>query len=182
MVYVFLGTGFEELEALSPVDVLRRGGVEVRLVSVERSRTVTGAHGIPVTADCAVEDIAAVSAGDCLVLPGGLPGVDNLEKSEALSRLLRAGDTAGALLCAICAAPRALGRLGLLDGRRYTCYPGMEAQVRGGTYVGGAVVETPDRITGEGPGAAMPFALAILVRLRGQAAADQVRTGMCFHG
>ena len=182
MVYVFLGTGFEELEALSPVDVLRRGGVDVRLVSVEESRTVAGAHGIPVTADCAVGDITGVSAGDCLVLPGGLPGVDNLEKSEALSRLLREGAAAGALVCAICAAPRALGKLGLLDGQRYTCYPGMETQVRGGTYVGGTVVETPDCITGEGPGAAMAFALAILARIRGKAAADQVRNGMCFHG
>ncbi len=180
MVYVFLAEGFEEIEALAVVDVLRRGGVEVRLVGVD-GELISGAHGIGVKAELPVAAVPADGA-DCYVLPGGLPGVDNLEDSQALCQTLRQAAEKGALLCAICAAPRALGKLGLLDGVDYTCYPGFQAQVRGGRYIGGTVVSGIDRITGEGPGAAIPFALEILARLQGRDVAAQVQKDMCFGG
>lgn len=181
MVYIFLADGFEEIEALTVVDVLRRADVPVRLVYVGSSSLVRGAHGITVRAELPVAD-AAVDAEACYVLPGGLPGVDNLEASERLSQLLQAADRAGALLCAICAAPRALGKLGLLNNVNYTCYPGMESQIAGGYYVGGSTVCADRRITGEGPGAAMDFALQILETLCGPETARTVRRDMCCRG
>lgn len=180
MVYVFLAEGFEEIEALAVVDILRRGGVAVRMVGVT-GELVSGAHGIEVNTELSVEAVSA-DRGDCYVLPGGLPGVDNLEASRVLGQTLRQAAEKGALLCAICAAPRALGKLDLLDGVDYTCYPGFQEQVKGGRYVGGTVISGTNRITGEGPGAAIPFALEILARLRGKHIAAQVQKDMCLGG
>lgn len=181
MVYVFLAAGFEEIEALTVVDVLRRAEVPVRLVYVGEHALVTGAHGITVRAELPLADVP-VDAEGCYVLPGGLPGVDNLEASTALSRLLQNAGQAGALLCAICAAPRALGRLGLLENIRFTCYPGMETQVAGGRYVGRVTVCDGRRITGEGPGAAMAFALQILETLQGPETVQAICKDLCCRG
>lgn len=181
MVYVFLADGFEEIEALTVVDVLRRADVPVRLVYMGSSSMVRGAHGVTIRAEIPIAD-AAVDAEACYILPGGLPGVDNLEANERLSQLLQAADKAGALLCAICAAPRALGKLGLLNGTSFTCYPGMETQVSGGRYIGGTTVCENRRITGEGPGAATDFALQILEALCGAETAQTVRRDMCYRG
>lgn len=176
-VYVHLATGFEELEALSPVDVLRRGGVDVKTVSVTEEKTVAGSHGILVTADLLFSE---ADYDDCemIVLPGGLPGAANLGLHEGLCEKILEFHGAGKYTAAICAAPMVFGALGILEGKKATIYPGMEKELKGAEATGGLVVRDGSVITGKGPGAALPFALELLTLLKGQAAADAVRSGM----
>ena len=124
-VYVHLATGFEELEALSPVDVLRRGGVDVKTVSVMDEHTVIGSHGIPVVADLMFEE-ANYDECDMIVLPGGMPGTKNLEAHEGLMSHVDAFHESQKYLAAICAAPSVFGKYGFLEGRNATAYPGFE--------------------------------------------------------
>ena len=124
-VFVHLATGFEELEALSPVDVLRRGGVDVKTVSVMDEHTVVGSHGIPVVADLMFEE-ANYDECDMIVLPGGMPGTLNLEACEPLMEQVKEFDKNGKYISAICAAPTVFGHLGLLNGKKACCYPSME--------------------------------------------------------
>ncbi len=178
MVYIILANGFEEIEALAAVDILRRGGAETATAGVGH-RNVTGAHAIPVVADMTAEDVTP-RAGDFVVIPGGLKGVENCEASEAVAKLLKAADECGATLCAICAGPRALCRLGLLDGVKITCYPGMDGQMAGAAVCGDSTVAAEKRITGRGPGSAIDFGLAILRAAKGDDAADEVATEMHY--
>ncbi|MDD3118094.1 MAG: DJ-1/PfpI family protein [Victivallales bacterium] len=152
---IVLADGFEEIEAITPIDVLRRMEVEVAVLGLA-SRTVRGAHGITVTADGVLREAVAAEIG-VLMLPGGMPGAKNLRDSEALMALLRRVYQAGGYVAAICAAPIALARSGLIEGRRVTVYPGFENML-GGAVVTGNPTEVDGRIiTGRGPGAALEF-------------------------
>ena len=159
---MFLAEGFEETEALAPVDILRRGGVEAHTVSVAGCKTVTGSHGIPVVADMLLEDIGGFSPFDVLMLPGGLPGAENLKGHKALGEALVAHAGGGGRIAAICAAPMVLGSLGLLKGRKATCYPGFEGHLDGAEHTPRLIVEDGNILTGEGPGAAMPFGFKVM--------------------
>jgi 4-methyl-5(b-hydroxyethyl)-thiazole monophosphate biosynthesis len=179
-VYVFLADGFEDVEALIPVDVLRRGGVEVVTVSVTgESQVVETAHRVQVVADAMFED-CDFSDADLLFLPGGMPGASNLNSHEGVRRALMAQHQAGRRVAAICAAPLVLGGLGILRGKRATCYPGFEQTLEGATYT--AELCTVDGLvtTGEGPAAAFPFAYALLTQLVSQEVSDQIAEGMRY--
>lgn len=178
--YIFLATGFEEIEALATADVLRRCGMEVSLVSILKDRLVTGANGITVAADFVLEGSDYADA-DWLICPGGMPGASNLFECENLTALLKRHASEGGHLAAICAAPAVvLSQLGLLKGRNATCYPGFEdMMVQGGAHPQPArVVVDGNIVTGNGPSSAIPFALKIAELTVGKAAADQVAEGM----
>lgn len=176
-VYVHLATGFEELEALSPVDVLRRGGADVKTVSVMEDRAVVGSHGIEVTADLLFSE---ADYDDCqmIVLPGGLPGAENLLAHQGLCERILEFYRKGKYTAAICAAPMVFGRLGILKEKKATIYPGMEEELSGAKATGDMVVIDGTVITGKGPAAALPFALSLLSLVKGQEAADSVRKAM----
>ena len=133
-IYVFLAEGFEEVEALTPVDVLRRAGLPVKTVSVTGVLTVNGAHGVPVVADMVFEEVKEEDA-EMIVLPGGLPGATNLDAHEGLGKLIMTFAEAGRPLSAICAAPLVYGKRGLLKGKKVTCYPGFEKYLEGAIIV-----------------------------------------------
>lgn len=177
MIYVFLAEGFEEIEALAPVDVLRRGGIEVKTVGVT-GKTVTGAHGIAVSADITVDQIT-LEGLDGIVLPGGMPGTLNLEANERLCELVRQADRKQLLIGAICAAPSVLGHLGVLNGKRATCFPGFEKELTGATVCDGQVVCDGNIITAKGAGAALDFAFALLCFLTDKQTADDMSKAMC---
>ncbi|GAP72233.1 hypothetical protein SAMD00024442_28_6 [Candidatus Symbiothrix dinenymphae] len=172
-VFLFLADGFEEIEASGTVDILRRGGLDVTTVSVAATLQVSGAHGIPVVADALFAEVD-FSGGDLLVLPGGGSGTKNLNAHEGLKNLLKQHAAAGKKIAAICAAPMVLGGLGLLQGKRATCYPGMENTLQGATIADASVVKDGNIITGKGPGYTFEFALALVAELQGQAKADEV--------
>ena len=176
-VVVPLAEGFEEVEAVAVIDVLRRAGIEVICASVSGSRMVTGSHRLSVAVDTALAEVHSADL-DLVALPGGLPGSTTLAASPAVLELLRRVYGQGGLVAAICAAPLALQAAGLLHGRKVTCYPGIEKQLMGAIYTG-QTVECDERIiTSRGAGTALPFALE-LVRALGRAAqAEQLRTGM----
>jgi 4-methyl-5(b-hydroxyethyl)-thiazole monophosphate biosynthesis len=176
-VIVFLAEGFEEVEAVTPIDYLRRAGVEVTTAAVGRSRTVTGSHGIPLLADKTLQDIPPGDPSwDALILPGGLPGAANLAASAGISSRLRAQAEAGKIIAAICAAPAVvLAPLGLLKGRHFTCYPDMETQVGPeAIWTEAPVVADGNIITSRGAGTAALFAKVLIGQLVGEAAADRI--------
>ena len=162
MVYLILGAGFEEAEAIVPCDLLRRAGVEVRLAGIGGT-DIPGSHGIPVHADCAAE-AAELTKADMLILPGGLGGVRSIRGCEPVLCAAREMAQAGKWVAAICAAPSVLAQYGLLAGRRATCYPGFEDRCTGAQMVDADVVTDGQITTGRALGAAIPFALE-LVRL-----------------
>ncbi len=178
---LFLANGFEETEAIGTLDVLRRSGVEVRTVSISDERTVVGAHGVPVVADTVISEVAGEQC-DALVLPGGMPGASNLADSAPLGEMIMRHHAQGKVIAAICAAPMVLGRRGLLEGRRATCYPGFEAELRGATCTGEGVTVSDHIITGRGPAYAFDFGMAIAAALVGGAAADEVAAGLLMGG
>ena len=172
MVYLILGAGFEEAEAIVPCDLLRRAGVEVRLAGIGGT-DIPGSHGIPVHADCAAE-AAELTKADMLILPGGLGGVRSIRGCEPVLRAAREMAQAGKWVAAICAAPTVLAELGLLEGRRATCYPGCEDQMGSAHMVCAPAVTDGKLITGTSAGCAVPFGLALIAALKGQAAAQAV--------
>ena len=180
-VYVFLADGFEDVEALIPVDVLRRGGVEVVMVSVmDDAQLVDSAHGVQLVADALFDD-CDFSDADLLLLPGGMPGAQNLYEHEGLREALLRQNAAGKKIAAICAAPAVvLGQLGILKGRRATCYPGFEALLHGATYTGELCTVDGNITTAEGPAAAFPFAYSLLAMLADEQTSRQVAEGMRF--
>ncbi len=179
MVYLLLGEGFEEAEALVPTDLLRRAGVEVRLVGLKGKR-VTSAHAITVECDCQLQDVEEHEAR-MIVLPGGLGGVNAISADErALGLIQRCADR-GAYIAAICAAPTILARLGLLDRRKAVVYPGMEDQMLSAVVQPGkAVVVDGHLVTGEAAGSAFDFGLKLVELLRGREAAEAVREGVHY--
>lgn len=176
-VFVFLANGFEEIEAITTIDVLRRGNLKVNTVSIYDEKVVTGAHGIPVTADMTFQD-SDFSNGSMLILPGGMPGASNLNAHDGLKNLLSFYFESGKNVSAICAAPLVLGGLGILKGKKVTCYPGFESQLTGAVVTGNPVEKDGTIITGRGPGFAIEFALALVAELQGQAKSDEVAAGL----
>ena len=181
MVYILLGTGFEEAEALVTADVLRRAGLPVSLAGIG-GEYVAGSHGITVRADVAAEDVA-LSEGDTVVLPGGMGGVASIEHSEAAMALAR--EAAGKYrIAAICAAPTLLARAGLLrKGARCVCYPGMEGELSAAGAVprmDRSTVVDGNLITGRGPGSAFDFGLTLVEALAGADAARAVAAGLVY--
>lgn len=173
MVYILLADGFEEVEALTPVDALRRARVDVALVGVT-GMTVAGSHGVRVEADIPLEKLT-LEGCEALIVPGGLRGVQNIKASEPAMRAILAAHRAGKRVCAICAAPTVLAGLGILDGRRAVCYPGMEDELAGAeAKPGESVVVDGSVITSRSAGTAWDFALTVLSELRGPEAAKRV--------
>lgn len=174
-IYVFLTTGFEEVEALAAVDVLRRAGLNVKTVSVESSRQVVASHRVEVTADLLFGE-ADFGDAELLVLPGG---TTRLNEFEQLKKLLLDFDKTGGTIAAICAAPMVLGGLGLLNGKKATCYPGFEKFLTGATLATDRPVVTDGNIvTGKGPAFALEFALTLVEALAGKAKRDEVAAGL----
>lgn len=179
MVYLFLADGFEEVEVIAPVDILRRAGIDVKIVAVKSAtadaggKNKKGAHGVTITAD--LEEDGIGENFDMIVLPGG-PGTHNLEKSTAVQKTIDNAVAQGALIGAICAAPSILGHKGLLRGKKAVCYPGYEKELEGAKVMSSQVCEDGQIITGNGPGAAFAFGLLLVRRLGGDA--DTVKSGM----
>lgn len=178
-IYVFLADGFEEIEALAPVDILRRGQQEVVTLSVNGKLWVTSSHGITVQADLLFEE-ADMSDADMLLLPGGMPGSLNLNNHEGVRQALLSHDALGRRIGAICAAPMVLGGLGLLNGRRATCSPGFEGYLDGATYTHELWTIDGHIITGEGPAATLPYAYEILRMWTDDATVETLQTKMQY--
>jgi protein deglycase len=179
MVYVFLANGFEDIECLATVDILRRGGIDVKTVSTTGGEFVTSAHNVTVKADTMIED-TDLSDADLLVMPGGMPGAANLNAHKTVRQALVAQAAKGGRIAAICAAPMVLGGLGLLKGRRATCYPGFEKFLDGATYTAELVTTDGNITTGRGPAATMPFAYSLLEAFVSKKATDEIRDGMIY--
>lgn len=171
MIYMFLANGFEEVEALLPLDLMRRAGLEVKTVGVG-GMDITGSHGITVKADMIDSDLSDNSP-ECVILPGGMPGTKNLDASPVVHRALDCALENNSLICAICAAPMILGKRGILRGKKATCFPGFEEYLEGAT-VGGRAVRDGQVITGVGMGAALEFGIEIVAALCGREAADKL--------
>lgn len=174
---VFLANGFEEMEATGTVDILRRGGIDTKTVSITDERKVIGAHNMEYTADSVFTE-TDFSDADALILPGGMPGSSNLNDCEPLKELLIEHYKKEKIVAAICAAPLVLGGLGLLKGRRATCYPGFEPKLIGATVTGEAVEIDGNVITGRGPGLVFNFGLALVSVLKSEAVAEEVAAGL----
>ena len=180
--YVFLADGFEEVEALTPVDVLRRGGVSVKTVSITSSLQVTGAHGVSVVADV-IWNNSLFHDPKWLILPGGMPGATNLYEFAPLQGLLRQQfESKDGRIAAICASPAViLGQMGLLKGRKATCYPGMEDLMEGAKPVDKRVTVDNKFVLGNGPSSALPWALAILKEECGEVKSNNVANAMLLY-
>ena len=171
--FVFLATGFEEIEALGTVDILRRAGIRVITVSIMGELKVMGAHNIPVIADYLFED-ADFSCADTLILPGGIPGSNHLNTCTRLKQLVLEKHKEGTLLGAICAGPMVLGGLGLLKGRRATCFPNFEPTMIGAIYAKEGVVVDGNIVTCQGPGYVFDFGLVLIEIMRDKEVSDEV--------
>ncbi len=173
MVYVLLGTGFEEVEAIAPIDLMRRAGIEVLTVGVT-GKTVFGGHGIGVEADITIEEMDLTNM-DMVMLPGGLGGVASARASEKALNALEFAWENGKIVAAICAGPTVLADLHITDGKHATCYPGCEHGMGSAIMAeNAAVIRDGNLITGTSAGCAIPFALALIEALKGKDAADQV--------
>lgn len=177
MNYIFLASGFEEIEALTVIDVLRRADISVKSVSITDDLTVVGAHAITVSADCVLKDVD-FEAAHYLILPGGMPGATHLANCEALTSKLTMHYAAQKPLAAICAAPLVLGRLGLLKGLDATCYPGFESELQGARLSNQNVVQSQHIVTAKGPGYALDFAFKLVADIKGEDVAAAVRKAM----
>lgn len=178
MIYVLLAEGFEEIEAVTAIDILRRAGLETVTVGIGEEMVIKGAHGIPVFADTCDAIVSPDDDFDAVVLPGGMPGTLGLAKSDFVAKLLAAANEKGKLIAAVCAAPSVLGAHGLLAGRRATCYPGFESALTGAKYTGAAVETDGNIITGKGPGVTVDFAAAIVAKLSGEQTARKIKEDM----
>ncbi len=179
MICVFLANGFEEIEALTPVDILRRAGFEVRTVAVGNDNAVVGAHGITVVADIKEEELCTICP-EAIVLPGGMPGAANLDNSRVVAMSVHQSMKHGGLVCAICAAPMVIGNLGYLNGKRATCFPGFEQYLEGADVCDEKVVRDGNIITAKGMGCANEFALAIVEALSGKEKADEIAKSIFY--
>lgn len=182
MVYVFLANGFEETEAICPIDIMRRAGIEVELVSISEDLIVKGAHGITLKADKKITEIS-VSRDDLelIMLPGGMPGTNNLYDCRPLRDMIILAANRKLPIAAICAAPMILGRLGLLSEKTAVCYPGFEAELIGANIPKRARVAVSDNIiTAAGMGVANEFGFAIVEKLRSREVANKIAKSIRF--
>ncbi len=177
MVYVMMADGFEEIEALAVVDVLRRAGIDVFTVSITNKNTVTGAHKIQVIADLTIKE-AALEDADMIVLPGGMPGAQNLYDNPVLEEALEKRVKNNKWIAAICAAPFIPGKRGYLKGKEAICYPGFEKYLNGAIIKEQNVVISDNFITSKGPGTALHFAFAIVSVLKDQKTASELAKAM----
>ncbi len=176
---VLLADGFEEIEAVVPIDLLRRGGIDVAVVGIAR-KEVTGSHGVTVSADVLLENLDYRSF-DAVILPGGMPGSKNLAESPGVQKMVLNMDAEGKLVAAICAAPAVvLGPLGILDGKKASCYPGMESHAPNAEFTDAPVTADGNVITAQGPGKSAQFALAVLEYLAGADVSLEVGTKSLF--
>lgn len=177
---IFLADGFEEIEGLTVVDILRRAGVDISMISINGKKKVTGAHGIALDTD---EDIAQCDPDDLdmLVLPGGMPGTTNLAACEKLIEALKKADLEKRGIAAICAAPSVLGDLGFLKGKKAVCYPGFESRLTGAEVLAVPVVTDGHITTSRGMGTAIAFALELTERLKGKEAAEQTGRSIIYN-
>ena len=180
--FLFLAAGFEEIESLTAVDVLRRAGINVQTVSITSALQVRGAHGITVNADL-LFDNTLFSDPEWLILPGGMPGATNLYEFSPLKGLLEAQKNSKyGRIAAICAAPAVvLGQLGLLRGERATCYPGFENYLEGSEIIDAPVIVSGKFVLGNGPATALPWALRIVAETLGEGVATDVASGMLYY-
>jgi DJ-1 family protein len=180
-VYEFLANGFEEVEALAPVDILRRGGVEVKMVSITGSNLVESSHGVVVKADLLFENITDFSDADLLMLPGGMPGSKNLNEHEGVRKALKEQFEKGKRVAAICAAPLILASVGLLKGKKATIYPGMESYLgEDAEYTGALVQEDGNVTTGAGPAASFPYGYQLLSYFLPAEKVEEIKKGMIY--
>jgi DJ-1 family protein len=170
---IFFAEGYEEIEALTVVDLVRRAGISIDMISVTEAGEVTGSHGITVKMDRTLAE-TDFSQLDMLVLPGGMPGTKGLEDCEALMEKLDEFYTSGKYIAAICAAPSIFGHRGYLKGRKATSYPDFESHLEGADVIGAAAIVDGNVITGRGMGCAIPFGLAIVEHFKGKSAADEL--------
>lgn len=179
MVYILLGEGFEETEAIAPCDILRRAGIEVLLVGLNGTE-ITGGHGINVHADIPAEQMR-LDQLEMIVLPGGMGGVASIRASDSAIHAIRFAWNNGRYVAAICAAPTLLAELGIAAGRKATCYPGLESCMGSAVMQSGvSTVEDGQLLTGAGPGTACDFGLMLVKALRGEACAKEVYDGLVY--
>lgn len=179
MVYAFFADGLEEIEGLAVVDVLRRAGIQTKIVSITDKRAVTGSHGITVMADDCMSEID-IDEAELLFLPGGIPGTPNLAGCQVLMEALQRFYKNGKRLAAICAAPSILGDLGILEGKKATCYPGFEERLKGATCVADKVVTDGTVTTAKGMGAAIELGLELIRLMQGDAAAESMKEKIIY--
>ena len=179
MIYLFLANGFEEIEALCPLDLLRRAGLSVTTVGVGGSDMIVGAHGIAVGANIP-DTMFRDSKPEMIILPGGMPGTRHLDESHTVDAALRSAANTGAYIAAICAAPMVLGKRGYLEGKKAVCFPGFEEYLEGAILQpkGVKVVTDGKIITAVGMGAAVEFGLALVAALKGEETANALRTAI----
>ena len=176
---IFLADGFEEVEALTVVDLLRRAGIGIDMVSIMEGRTVIGSHQIAVEADKLFGELD-FDVVDMIILPGGIPGTPNLEACEPLKAKIREVADKGKRLAAICAAPTVYGKMGLLEGKRACCYPGRESDLLGADVQTTEVTKDGNFITSRGMGTAIPFGLAIIEEFLGVQTAEDMGKKIVF--
>lgn len=174
MLYIYFADGFEEVEAIATLDVIRRAGIDVLSVGVG-SRNITGTHGIKIVCDIS-SDEATYSGLDGVVLPGGMPGTNNLLNNNYVVDAVKYANESGLLVAAICAAPMILGRLGILKGKKAVCFPGFEDELAGASISDDFVVTDGNVITAKGMGSAVNFGISIVSFFKGKAFADKLKS------
>ncbi len=177
-VNIFFSTGYEEVEALTVVDLLRRAGIETDMISVMGDLNVTSSHNVTVKMDRLFEQ--ADENADMLVLPGGMPGTTNLAQHKGLADMINRFNEAGKYIAAICAAPTVYGKMGLLEGKNATCFPGMESDLRGANKLTDKVVIDGNVITSRGLGTAIDFGLALVALLKGIGTAEELASKIVY--
>ena len=178
MVYFFLADGFEEIEALCPIDLCRRAGIEVKTVSITENKTVTGSHGISVV--CDLNSDITLSDFDMMVLPGGMPGSTNLDSSKLVEGCINYALKNDKYIAAICAAPMILGKRGILKGKEAICYPGFEKYLDGAKISDKKVVLDGKILTGAGMGASFDFGLKMVEIFCGKETADSLCSAVLY--
>ena len=177
---IFMADGCEEIEGLTVVDILRRAGLEIEMISISKSKTVTGSHGITFLTDTVFEDVNFDEL-DAVVLPGGMPGTLHLGAHEGVQSVIRQFSSANKLTAAICAAPSVLGSAGILNGKHAVCHPGFEEKLTGAVISEESVMTDGNIITSRGMGTAIDFALAIVSYLKDDAAVDDLKQKLVYH-
>ena len=179
-VALFLAKGFEEIEAIGTIDILRRAQIDVVTISITDNKTVTGTHNIPVIADKTLNDTDFENF-DMIILPGGMPGTTNLGNHQGVNKVIKSFAAEGKLVAAICAAPSVLGQAGLLEGKKATCYPSFEEYMKGAICSTDKVVRDGNVITSRGMGTAIPFALELVSYFQGEEAAKELGASIMFN-